>query len=218
MATRDGGGGGGFWTFAVLPPLHPANEQIITANGRKRTHRRIATANLLELRRKAREVISLFESRLSVRKRRGRRGELSTTPQSYNLRAASRFGCQINGERSWIAARRLRRESHRQSTTTAGSEGKGTVIILRIIARHHDLADEIDGSRVGIVRVVEESDRLLHTALPFCHCSKIQSRGGRYSQRAGRIRDQLHGKTSAIDFAVRSAAHTLHCVQFEEII
>src|SRR5579862_3974041 len=95
---------------------------------------------------KAREVISLFESRLSVRKRRGRRGYLSTTPQSYNLWAAGRFGCQINGERSWIAARALRCENHRQRTTPAGSEGKGTVVILRIIARHHDLADEIDGS------------------------------------------------------------------------
>jgi hypothetical protein len=47
METFVGGGGGGFCTLNVLPP-HPASAEIIAAGRRKRTHRFIATANLLK--------------------------------------------------------------------------------------------------------------------------------------------------------------------------
>src|SRR5208283_4033931 len=48
MLAWDCGGGGGFCTFAVLPP-HPASNEIIAAAKRKRIHRLVATADLLEL-------------------------------------------------------------------------------------------------------------------------------------------------------------------------
>src|SRR5208337_3463954 len=46
MLAWDCGGGGGFCTFAVLPP-HPASNEIIAAAKRKRIHRLVATADLL---------------------------------------------------------------------------------------------------------------------------------------------------------------------------
>jgi hypothetical protein len=48
MVTLDVGGGAGFCTFAVLPPLHPASNEIIAAGKRTRIHCLVATANLLE--------------------------------------------------------------------------------------------------------------------------------------------------------------------------
>jgi len=49
MVTVDVGGGGGFCTLAVLPPLHPASKEITVVNGSTSTHRRVATATLLKM-------------------------------------------------------------------------------------------------------------------------------------------------------------------------
>jgi hypothetical protein len=47
MATFDAGGGGGFCTFSVLPP-HPVSIPSAAAGGRRKSHRLVANADLLE--------------------------------------------------------------------------------------------------------------------------------------------------------------------------
>jgi hypothetical protein len=44
----DGGGGGGFWTLNVLPPLHPGSTKI-DATRRKGSQCLVATVNLLDM-------------------------------------------------------------------------------------------------------------------------------------------------------------------------
>ncbi len=44
----DGGGGGGFCTLKVLPPLQPVSASIVAATRERSIHRSVAIANLFE--------------------------------------------------------------------------------------------------------------------------------------------------------------------------
>src|SRR5208337_1754812 len=161
-ATWDCGGGGGFCTFAVLPP-HPASTEIITAGRRRRIHRLVVTADLLELLRHLAlttrsDLNSNTNSHIRPSGPESRRS-LSRATQIDKLGNAVRFRRVIDSDFSGVKSDGAGLESYSQSATTAGSEGSRAIIRLRVAAAHQDLADE--GYRLWVrqVRVVEKRNR-----------------------------------------------------------
>src|ERR1700691_2215978 len=154
METLFGGGGGGFCTFAVLPP-HPASNAIIavaiTDAKTKRTDRWLFTARLPKLP----CVIVIRPRRPSSPAACASTPLMSRAPQINKLRHTKRLRRIIDREAPRLESRAARLESHAQSATLPRRQRGRAIVGLGVVPLHFNLSREShrDGRRqVGIVQ------------------------------------------------------------------
>src|SRR5207302_1253444 len=123
----------------------------------------------------------------------------SRSSQMYDL-GLSHCVCDRDGSR--VESHDLRLEQNRQGTTAPGSQACTTVIRFQVVASYQ-IAGEVNGCGLRIARIVEKRNRQRSAKLAHGLKPEIQSRARRHSEWARHVGGQLHGKTSAIDLAVR---------------